>query len=73
MVDAILQDTRVEVVPQTRDLFRAGYDLYRKRPDKGYSLTDCVSMIVMQRYGIMDVLTNDAHFMQEGFHALMRA
>ncbi len=71
MVDRISQDTQVEVVPQTRESFASGFDLYRKRPDKGYSLTDCVSMKTMERLQITDVLTPDAHFAQERFRALM--
>jgi predicted nucleic acid-binding protein len=46
--------------------------LYEARLDKGYSLTDCISMETMRYQGITDVLTNDAHFEQEGFHALFR-
>jgi len=42
--------------------------LYEARPDKFYSLTDCHSMQVMRREGLTDVLTNDHHFTQEGFH-----
>ncbi len=38
--------------------------------DKHYSLTDCVSMQAMRREGLTDVLTNDHHFTQEGFHIL---
>jgi len=46
--------------------------LYEARPDKGYSLTDCISMQTMRREGITEVLTDDRHFEQEGFHALFR-
>lgn len=42
-------------------------DLYTARPDKEYSLTDCMSMVVMRDRGIESVLTNDHHFRQEGF------
>jgi predicted nucleic acid-binding protein len=49
-----------------------GLALYRARPDKGYSLTDCISMQTMRREGLMDVLTNDRHFEQEGFRALFQ-
>jgi uncharacterized protein len=52
--------------------FLSGLELYRARPDKGYSLTDCISMQTMQREGLSDALTNDRHFEQEGFHALFR-
>ncbi len=61
------------MVPQSHDSFMAGLDLYEARPDKGYSLTDCISMNVMTAEGLTDVLTNDMHFTQEGFHALFRA
>lgn len=60
------------VIPQTRDLFLDGLALYEARPDKHYSLTDCISMSVMRSSGIADVLTNDEHFAQEGFNVLIR-
>jgi predicted nucleic acid-binding protein len=44
--------------------------LYEARPDKEYSLTDCISMQTMRREGITEILTNDHHFTQEGFHIL---
>jgi uncharacterized protein len=50
----------------------AGLDLYATRLDKGYSMTDCISMQAMRREGLTDVLTNDRHFEQEGFRALFR-
>jgi uncharacterized protein len=52
----------VRVVPQSRESFLEGLELYRSRPDKGYSLTDCVSMQTMRREGLTEVLTNDRHF-----------
>ena len=68
-----LLDTRViRVIPQSRESFLAGLDLYAARPDKGYSLTDCISMAVMRREGVTEVLTNDLHFEQEGFRTLFR-
>ena len=68
----LLKNSRVLVVPQSRDSFLAGLALYRSRPDKGYSLTDCISMHTMRREGLTDILTNDHHFEQEGFRALFR-
>ncbi|HMG73540.1 MAG TPA: hypothetical protein VK582_08565 [Pyrinomonadaceae bacterium] len=43
----------------------------KERPDKGYSLTDCISMNVMRERGLTDVLTNDPHFRQEGYRPLL--
>jgi predicted nucleic acid-binding protein len=72
MVREVLFDPAVCVIPLTHESFLAGLDLYAERPDKEYSLTDCVSMHVMRRVGLTDVLTNDRHFEQEGFRALFR-
>ena len=47
-------------------------ELYASRLDKGYSLTDCVSMEAMRSEGLIDVLTNDRHFEQEGFRLMFR-
>ena len=70
-VRTILQDRSVEVVPQTHDSFLTALAYYEARPDKGYSLTDCVSMSVMRVRSLTDVLTNDEHFRQEGFRTLL--
>ena len=40
--------------------------------DKEYSLTDCISMHVMRSEGLTEVLSNDHHFAQEGFHILFQ-
>ncbi len=61
----------VTVRPQTRDRFLTGLSLYESRPDKGYSLTDCISMETMRQESITDILTHDSHFAQEGFTVLL--
>jgi predicted nucleic acid-binding protein len=66
----ILAHPFIVVLPQTRISFLEGLSLYESRLDKEYSLTDCISMQVMRQEGLTDVLTNDHHFMQEGFHIL---
>ena len=72
LVEELLRSTVIQVIPQSRESFRSGLQLYRARPDKGYSLTDCISMQTMKRQGLMEALTNDRHFEQEGFRALFR-
>lgn len=72
LVERMHADRNIVVVPQTREGFLSGCRLYRSRSDKGYSLTDCISMEVMRREGLSDVLTNDAHFAQEGFSCMLR-
>jgi len=71
-VQDILDSPGVRVVPQTHSSFLGGLELYRARPDKGYSLTDCISMQLMRTEGLTDVLTNDHHFRQEGFRPLFQ-
>jgi predicted nucleic acid-binding protein len=71
-VMAISKDPTVEVVPQTRQLFRDALTLYAERADKEWSLTDCASFVIMKRMGIAQALTDDHHFVQNGFEALLK-
>jgi predicted nucleic acid-binding protein len=72
LVRRILQNPNATVLPQTRESFLRGLQLYESRPDKGYSLTDCVSMETMRGHKLQEVLTNDHHFEQEGFVILLK-
>lgn len=63
---------RVEIIFVDPRLWSRGWELYEQRPDKAWSLTDCISIVVMQEQGLKDVLTNDKHFQQAGFRALLR-
>jgi len=51
--------------------FQRGLKLYGSRPDKSWSLTDCISFEVMTENGITEALTGDHHFVQAGFRALL--
>lgn len=64
-------DPTVTIHPQSNQTFLSGLALYEARPDKGYSLTDCISMNMMRQEGIAEVLTHDDHFTQEGFTILL--
>lgn len=68
----ILRDPKIQVLAPDQALFQDGLALYERRLDKAYSLTDCISMHLMRRDGLTDVLTNDRHFTQEGFRILFR-
>jgi len=70
-VDRIMSNPDIEVRPQSRHSFLTGVALYKARPDKEYTLTDCVSMNVMRAEGITEILTHDGHFKQEGFTILL--
>jgi predicted nucleic acid-binding protein len=41
--------------------------LYAERPDKEYSLTDCISIAVMKAEGMTESAPGDRHFEQEVF------
>jgi uncharacterized protein len=68
-VRELMNDPNIQVLPQTHGSFMDGLDLYERRSDKEYSLTDCISMAAMRALKINDVLTDDHHFTQEGFSA----
>ncbi len=70
-VRELLVDVRIEIVERSTTNFLDALDLYESRPDKGYSLTDCISMNVCRELGIAEVLTADTHFEQEGFVCLL--
>jgi predicted nucleic acid-binding protein len=71
-VRTILGDPRVTVHPQSRESFLSGLRLYEERADKGYSMVDCISMAIMRRLAISEVLTSDHHCTQEGFNVVLR-
>ena len=55
------------VLPCLQVELEAGTNLYLSRPDKDWSLTDCISFEVMKREGVTHALTGDKHFVQAGF------
>ena len=62
----------VTIVPFDHALFDRSITLYDQRADKAWSLTDCVSFIIMEEHGLIDALTGDHHFEQAGFKAMMK-
>jgi len=61
---------RAEVVHVSEELFSAGWRRFQDRSDKRYSLTDCISFLVMERRELGEALAFDRHFEQAGFQAL---
>ena len=72
LLDSLATNPAAEIVPADEDLFDAGVGLYARRPDKGWSLTDCISFVVMKDMGLTDALTGDSDFTQAGFRILMK-
>ncbi len=67
----LAQDPKVRIVRAAGDWFERGLQLYEKRVDKDWPLTDCISFVVMTDEKLMDALTGDHHFTQAGFKALL--
>ena len=63
--------SNVKIVTIDRVLFRRAVEFYHSREDKEGGLTDCISFIVMEDYGLTEALTADEHFQQAGFQALL--
>ncbi len=61
----------IRVVSVDTALFHRALELYKRRADKTWSLTDSISFVVMQDNGLVDALTTDEHFHQAGFRALL--
>jgi uncharacterized protein len=71
-----LNDLRADpdftVVPTDDQLWERGRSLYEQRQDKQWSLTDCISFVIMRERGLLEALTADHHFEQAGFVALLK-
>lgn len=69
----LMNNPNVEIVWVDEPLHREAVDLLLARQDKTYSLCDAVSFVLMRRLGIMEALTTDRHFEQEGFTRLLQS
>ena len=61
-----------EILPASRDGLDQALDLYHQHSDKGWTLTDGVSFVIMRERNLTDALTGDRHFEQAGFSALLK-
>ena len=64
-------DVAVTIISGERLLFEEGLALFKRRPDKEWSLTDCISFAAMRRLDMHEALSSDHHFEQAGFVALL--
>ena len=69
---SLFNHPRVKIIPASTPLLQRGVDFFEKRPDKAWSLTDCISFVVMADEGIREALTGDHDFEQAGFTALLK-
>lgn len=71
LIRQVHSDPDTVIVPASSELMQRGFDRFSRRPDKEWSLTDCISFVVMEEYGITDALTSDRDFEQAGFAKLL--
>lgn len=71
-IQAVQVDPEITSIPGSSDLFTRALELFSSRRDKDWSLTDCISFVVMNEQGLQRALTADLHFVQAGFQALLR-
>ena len=60
-------DPDLLIIPLDEQLLNDALMIYEQHQDKAWSLTDCISFVVMKKRGISEALTADHHFEQAGF------
>ena len=73
LLDGVMVAGAVEFVATSSERLQQALALHRSRSDKEWSLTDCMSFVVMGERAISEALAYDHHFEQAGFVALLRA
>jgi predicted nucleic acid-binding protein len=72
LVEGMRATSRISIIPVSSRLLQRGLEFMRSRPDKDWSLTDCISFVVMTEAGLKEALTGDHNFEQAGFTALLK-
>ena len=68
--EALRSSRLVTIVPIDEPARESAWRRFRKLNDPHLSLTDCTSFAVMDRFGIKEAFTFDAHFRRAGFEIL---
>ena len=72
-VKDIINNPKYRIISIDADAYWSALELYENRPDKRYSMVDCIGMTIMRLHGIHEVLSTDRDFEQEGFSNPMRS
>jgi hypothetical protein len=72
LLETLRESPDARIIAPTPELFERGVKMFRQRPDKEWSLTDCISFVAMRDENVVDALTGDRHFEQAGFRALLK-
>lgn len=71
-LDALVENPDIELIWINEQVHRSAFALLLARQDKEYSLCDAVSFVLMRQQNIVQALTTDKHFEQEGFIRLLK-
>ena len=71
IINSLYGSNQCTIIPIQTNLIKDSLKFFSNRRDKTYSLTDCMSFIVMRTLGIHYSLSSDTHFQQEGFCPLL--
>ena len=63
----LLNSPSVHMVFVENPLLMEGWEYFKRHSDKRYSLVDCVSFVVMEKYDIYTAYAFDSDFIQAGF------
>ena len=71
LIEGLRSLPNLRIIEADTSLLSEGWQLYCDRSDKEWSLTDCVSIAVMENEQIKEAFTSDHHFEQAGFIKLL--
>jgi uncharacterized protein len=60
------------LITSENKVFADALNLFEVYQDKEWSITDCISFIIMKKFKISGVLTFDHHFEQAGFTNIIK-
>lgn len=63
----LLTASNIKLIHVDQELFYEGWEFFEQHSDKTFSLTDCISFVLMNKLEIAKALTFDKHFTQAGF------
>jgi predicted nucleic acid-binding protein len=71
-LNGLRQLSVLKIIPASSSLLAEGWKFYSQRPDKEWSLTDCISFVAMRQEQASQAFTSDRHFEQAGFVKLLQ-
>jgi hypothetical protein len=70
-IEDLRHDPDIEIVPLEQGLLLETFEMYSSNKLKEWTVTDCMSFIIMKKMNITEALTTDENFRQAGFNPLL--